>query len=223
MLGYSQFTNKPSVPYVKQNECMNFKNNERNLFNLFSGDNRKDDTLYLGVDELQSVAPVNYVLDNQYSCEKGLKEARSIQTSQPGINFSGGYGWIAEKGWLVDNDSNLRQRKERLTNPNVKNQLFERLTLTNANLTKGYFDVDIDSVIKPGNFTTEQRPCGPLSGVSLLDHELTPMIPKLKKEVQDTNHIIPEDSKKDWLRGGLPTREMVRNKDYLRMYQNKVY
>ena len=87
--------------------------------------------------------------------------------------------------------------------------------------SKGYFDVDVDSVIKPGNFTTEQRPCGPLSGVSTLDKTLTPMIPKLKKEMQNTNYIIPEDSQGDWLRGGLPTREMVRNKDYLRRYQEK--
>ena len=47
------------------------------------------------------------------------------------------------------------------------------------------------------------------------------MVPKLKKEVQDTNHIIPEDSKYDWVRGGLPTREMIRNKDYLRRYKEK--
>ena len=223
MLQYSQFSGKPSVPYVKQEECMNFKGNEKNLFKLFAQDNKKDDSLFLGTEELQSVAPVNYILDNQYSCEKGLKEARSIQTSQPGINLSGGYGWIAEKGWLVDNDSNLRQKRDQLTNPNVKNQVFERLTLTNADLSKGYFDVDVESVIKPGNFTTEQRPCGPLSGVSTLDKTLTPMIPKLKKEVQNPIHIIPEDSKNDWVRGGLPTREMIRNKDYFRRYSEKTY
>lgn len=222
MLQYSQFSSGSTVPYVKQSECMNFKNdNEKNLFQLFSQANKSSESLHLGVDENQSIAPVNYILDNQYSCEKGLKEARDIQTSQPGINFKGGHGWIAEKGWLIDNDSNLRQRKEQLTNPNVKNQLFQRMTLTTADLKKGYFDVDIDSVIKPGNFTTEQRPCGPLSGVSTLDKTLTPMIPKLKKEVQNTNYIIPEDSKNDWIRGGLPTREMVRNKDYLRRYQQK--
>lgn len=222
MLQYSNFSMEASVPYVKQQECTQFKNNnEKNLFNLFSQGNKASESLHLGVEENQSVAPVNYILDNQYSCEEGLKEAREIQTSQPGINFKGGYGWIAEKGWLIDNDSNLRQRKERLTNLNMKNQLTQRLTLTNANLTKGYFDVDIESVIKPGNFTKEQRPCGPLSGVSTLDKTITPMIPKLKKEVQNTNYIIPEDSQTDWIRGGLPTREMVRNKDYLRRYQQK--
>lgn len=221
MLKYSNFTDKSSVPYVRQSECTNLNTNEKDLYNLFSQAGKKDDPLYLGVDENQSIAPVNYILDNQYSCEKGLKEARSIQVSQPGINFSGGYGWIAEKGWLVDNDSKLRQSKEQLTNPNIKNQIYERLTLTNADLTKGYFDVDVESVIKPGNFTTVQKPCGSFSGVSTLDRSLTPMISKLKGEVQNTNYIIPEDTKYDWVRGGLPTREMVRNQDYLRRYKEK--
>jgi hypothetical protein len=93
MLQYSNFSMEASVPYVKQQECTQFKNNnEKNLFHLFSQGNKASESLHLGVDENQSVAPVNYILDNQYSCEKGLKEAREIQTSQPGINFNGGYG-----------------------------------------------------------------------------------------------------------------------------------
>ena len=46
---------------------------------------------------------------------------------------------------------------------------------------------------------------------------------KLKEEVQDNKHIIPEDSKMDWVRGGLPTRQMVRNADYLRRCQEKTF
>ena len=199
-------------------ENLNLRNNFNQ--NQFNGDKNLNFVLDQMIEELD-MSKLGWTEKLILRIEKGLKEAREIQTSQPGINFKGGYGWIAEKGWLIDNDSNLRQRKEQITNPNVKNQLYPRLTLTNANLIKGYFDVDIDSVIKPGNFTTEQRPCGPLSGVSTLDKTLTPMIPKLKKEVQNTNYIIPEDSQSDWLRGGLPTREMVRNKDYLRRYQQK--
>ena len=34
-------------------------------------------------------------------------------------------------------------------------------------------------------------------------------------------YIIPEDSQNDWVRGGLPTRQMIRNADYLRRCQEK--
>ena len=49
------------------------------------------------------------------------------------------------------------------------------------------------------------------------------MIPKLQDEVQNTVHIIPEDSMQSWVRGGLPSRQMQRNKDYLRRCQEKTY
>ena len=47
------------------------------------------------------------------------------------------------------------------------------------------------------------------------------MIPKLQEEVQNEKHIIPEDSMQSWVRGGLPTRQMARNEDYLRRCQQK--
>ena len=56
--------------------------------------------------------------------------------------------------------------------------------------------------------------CGPCQ-------KIKPMIQKLSEEVQDPIHIVPEDSKADWVRGGLPTRQMVRNADYLRRCQEK--
>ena len=245
------------------NECTTQETVGKDKFNVFTKAGINDDPQTLAVDESQATSVFNYVLDNQYGCDCGLKEARDIQVSQPGINFKGGVGWIAEKGCLVDNDTELRQDKQKLTNPNYIHQITERFTgttpglekgyhdvdveslmyqskkkLTNPheihqitsrlsattpNLSKGYFDVDVESVIRPGNFTTDQRPCGPLSGVSTLDKTFTPMVPKLKKEVQDPIHIIPEDSKHDWVRGGLPTPEMVRNKDYLRRYQQKTF
>ena len=31
---------------------------------------------------------------------------------------------------------------------------------------------------------------------------------------QNTEHIIPEDSDKTWVRGGLPSRQIMRNIDY---------
>ena len=38
------------------------------------------------------------------------------------------------------------------------------------------------------------------------------MIPNLKKNIQDPNHIVPEY----WIRGGESTRNVVRNIDYLK-------
>jgi hypothetical protein len=215
-MGYSAFSDK------HLENCSTQDTSHKNDLKLFTQGILREDAIKLSVEMMQSQGPGYYHMDNQYGCECGLKEAREIQTSQPGINFKGGCGWSGEKGCLVDTDSSLRVNKERLTNKRQITQLTERLSLTTPNLNKGFYDVDVESVIRGGDFTTDQRPCGPLSGVTIGNY-FTPMIPQLKKEVQDTLHIIPEDSKSDWVRGGLPTREMVRNDDYMRRCQDKTF
>ena len=218
MSGYSGYAGNVLEPNLK--DCATFDTSKKGEFNIFTKAGINDDNLTVDLDAMQSQGVGLYHLDNQYGCGCGLEEARSIQVSQPGIHLKGGVGWTGEKGCLVDNDTNLRQKDDKLTNKRVINQVVERLHATTPNLSKGFYDVDVESVIRPGDFTTDQRPCGPLSGVTLGNY-FTPMIPKLQKEVQNSEHIIPEDSKQDWVRGGLPTRQMVRNADYLRRCQEK--
>jgi hypothetical protein len=215
-MGYSAFSDE------KLGACAVQDTSQQNNLKLFKQNILQEDAIQLSLEMMQSQGPGYYHMDNQYGCECGLKEAREIQTSQPGINFKGGCGWSGEKGCLVDIDSQLRANKDRLTNKRQIFQLTERLSLTTPNLHKGFFDVDVESVIRPGDFTTDQRSCGPLSGVTIGNY-FTPMIPKLKEEIQDPTHIIPEDSRGDWVRGGLPTREMIRNDDYMRRCQEKTF
>ena len=66
----------------------------------------------------------------------------------------------------------------------------------------------------PGEKTDIKRPCNVLTGKSLLSHHYTPMIKKLRDEVQNTDHIIQPDVEKTWVRGGLPSRQIMRNIDY---------
>mgnify|MGYP006105695385 CR=1 FL=1 len=202
------------------NECQNANTDKKKSFQTFIKGNLHDDKLTVDLDNLQSQGPGLYHLDNQFGCECGLKEAREIQVSQPGINLNGGFGWIAEKGCLVDNDTTLRQDKSRLTNSNDINQIVERLFTTTPNLSRGYHDVDVESVLINSDSSTDQKPCNGNAGVSIGNY-FTPMIPKLSQEVQDTKHIVPEDSLSEWVRGGLPTRQIVRNADYLRRCQEK--
>lgn len=215
-MGYSMFSDK------KLDECLTQDTDSKNDLKLFKQNILQEDAIQLSLEMMQSQGPGYYHMDNQYGCECDLKEARDIQTSQPGINFKGGCGWAGQLGCLVDIDSQLRESKDQLTNRRQIFQLTERLSLTTPNLNKGFFDVDMESVIRPGDFAKTQRPCGPLAGVTIGNY-FTPMIPKLKAEVQDPIHIIPEMSKRDWVRGGLPTREIIRNADYMRRCQEKTF
>ena len=109
-----------------------------------------------------------------------------------------------------------------LTNKNYIQQLTEPLFLTTGDVSKGFFDVDTESVIRPGITASDEKACNSLSGVTIGNY-FTPLIPKLRDEVQNLNYIIPENSMDSWVRGGLPTRQMQRNEDYLRRCQEKTH
>ena len=219
-MSYSGYMENVAQTLPNVQDCQNANVSKKDTFQIFNKGSIHDDKLTVDLDNLQSQGPGLYHLDNQNGCECGLKEAREIQVSQPGIHLNGGFGWIAEKGCLIDNDTTLRQDKGKLTNNNEINQIVERLFITTPNLKKGPYDVDVETTLINSDSTTDQKPCDSLAGVSIGNY-FTPMIPKLSKEVQDTKHIIPEDSMKEWVRSGLPTRQMVRNVDYLRRCQEK--
>jgi hypothetical protein len=218
--GYGSFAD-PNNSNREISSCTEQEANAKE-FNLFTKASLLSDPVAVDLDVIQSQGPGYYVMENMYGCGCELKDARDVQLSQPMINFEGGKGWIGEKGCLVDVDSKLREDKDQLTDKRYIRQLIERPHLTTANLVKGYFDVDVESVIRPGNFASEDRACNSLSGVTIGNY-FTPMIPKLQDEVQNPVHIIPEDSMQSWVRGGLPSRQMQRNKDYLRRCQEKTH
>ena len=165
----------------------------------------------------QSQGPGNYNVDNTFSCECGLDKARDLQLKQPNVNLTGGFGWMGENGCLIDNDSKLRGNN--LTNMKYINQL-------DAKQNAGFFGrgphkVDVESEIRESLVIKDKRTCGPLSGISTLEYTLTPMVERLKNEVQNPKHIIPEDSMTSWVRGGLPSRQIVRNKEYMERLSKK--
>ena len=218
--GYGSFAD-PNNSNREISSCTEQEANAKE-FNLFTKASLLSDPVAVDLDVIQSQGPGYYTMENMFGCGCELKDAREVQLSQPMINFEGGKGWIGEKGCLVDVDSKLREDKDKLTDKRYIRQLIERPHLTTANLVKGYFDVDVESVIRPGNFASDDKACNSLSGVTIGNY-FTPMIPKLQDEVQNPVHIIPEDSMQSWVRGGLPSRQMQRNKDYLRRCQEKTY
>lgn len=218
--GYGSFAD-PNNSNREISSCTEQEANAKE-FNLFTKASLLSDPVAVDLDVIQSQGPGYYTMENMFGCGCELKDAREVQLSQPMINFEGGKGWIGEKGCLVDVDSKLREDKDQLTDKRYIRQLIERPHLTTANLVKGHFDVDVESVIRPGNFSSDDKACNSLSGVTIGNY-FTPMIPKLQDEVQNPVHIIPEDSMQSWVRGGLPSRQMQRNKDYLRRCQEKTY
>lgn len=181
-------------------------------FNLNMRASLNSDQATINHEVNQSQGPGNYLVDNTFACDCGLEKARDLQLKQPNVNLTGGFGWMGENGCLIDNDSDLRSNN--LTNMKFINQLDSKQN--SGFFGRGPHNVDVESEIRDSLIIKDKRTCGPLSGVSTLDFTITPMIDRLKEEVQNSKHIIPEDSMSAWVRGGLPSRQIVRNKEYMK-------
>ena len=90
-------------------------------FNLHKLASINDDKQLINMDVIQSLEPGVYKLDNYYPKTCGEKQAIDVQTSQLGLNFSGGKGAIGKDGTNVDNNTYLRAFES--TNLNYIHQL----------------------------------------------------------------------------------------------------
>lgn len=201
---------------VNQFQLQNCSENEvSGIFKLDQKSSLKDDPAAIDFETRQSLGPGNYHTDNMYGCDCSLEKARTVQLNQPSVNFNGGKGWMGEKGCLIDNDSDLRF--DTMTNKKYINQLPSSINI--GFYGRGPFEVDTESEIRDSLIVSEDRACNVLSGVSTYELNVTPMIEKLSKEIQNTQNIIPEDSMESWVRGGIPSREIARNKEYMERWQ----
>lgn len=195
---------------MSKDNCINFDKN----FNRDSSNAQLIyDDCYKTEQKKESEAPANYQLTNNYSCECGIPKVMDTALNGPGYagkQFRDGYGWNACN---IDEDSKLRNSKN-LTNTRCLNQLFMRPYLTVPFLGRGKCDAELEMKIKPGNQSWQARSCNTLAGKDMTDYHMIPMIDCLKKNVQDKNHIIEEEL--GWIRSGIPSRQVIRNKDYLK-------
>lgn len=192
-----------------------------NINNLSSID---DDKCEVTSKTIQSMGPSQYIFYDYNNDKCGNVNARDIQTSEVGINFSGERGNIqtmtGKDGCLINKDTNLR--REKLTNKKYINQLVSnRLSLTTPYIS-GIYDVDNENKLV-SLLTSTDKPCNSLvnSNHKVESHYFTPMIDKLHSEVQDTDHIIQENVDDNWVRGGLSTRDIMRNVDYNKRCNNQ--
>ena len=173
------------------------------------------DSCYQSVQKKQSAGPGVYQLNNYRSCRceaPGVKRAAIERPGYSAKQYRDGYGWTSIKGCNIDKDSRMRNARN-LTNLSVINQLWERPYLTVPYMGRGAGNSVIETRLTPGEDTFQNRPCNTLAGYDMTDFNMTPLVPCLRDNIQKPEHIIEENQ--GWVRSGVPSRQMIRNKDYL--------
>lgn len=171
-----------------------------------------EDSCYLDVRVQQSSKPGQYQTFNYYDCECGAPVARDVSLQQPAVLHRDGYGWTSNGGCNIDHDSKLRNARN-MTNPRLIQQLHERPYMTVPYMGRGEGNPCLETVLLPGEATGSKRAGNTLSGIFI--DRFDPQIPVIQENIQNPVHIIPEDTDSQWIRGGQPSRQIIRNMDYL--------
>lgn len=171
-----------------------------------------NDSCCIDQNTIQDAAACNYLLQNYFAQDCSMKNAKALATSQPCINYSGGFS-LGAGGCNVDDSSKLLIGGIQ-TNPKARIDLFGRPFATVPFLGRGSVDPILESQILQGEAITNKRSVTRLTEKSHLKYHTTPLIPQVKQNIQNPSLMIEGMASEGWIRGGVPSRELTRDRDF---------
>jgi hypothetical protein len=99
------------------------------------------------------------------------------------------------------------------THPRSRIDLFGRPFATVPYLGRGSVDPLLEAQIQQGETVTSKRSVTRLTEKSHLKYHTTPLIPEVKQNIQNPQLMIESMASDGWIRGGVPSRELTRDRD----------
>lgn len=163
-----------------------------------SGTRLNEDSCFINSKYTQSIGPGSYYLQSFRNNETN-KNASDFALSQNIIN--------SRNGCNIEIDNELRLKSGNvITNDKKINQLFSRPFLTVPFMGKGSGNPYVDNLKSEDTYQT--RDC---NMIKKENNNFVPLVKCIKKSIQNPKHLITEDVDIDWVRGGLPSRQLVRD------------
>lgn len=161
---------------------------------------------------IQNAQSANYLLQNYFAKDCSMKNVKALATSQPGINYSGGYG-LGAGGCNVQESSRLLLGGIQ-THPRCHIDLFQRPFATVPFLGRGSVDPILESQIQQGECITNKRTVTKLMEQSHLKYRTVPLIPEVRQTIQNPANLVEGVAHEGWIRGGVPSRELTKDRNY---------
>jgi hypothetical protein len=187
-------------------------NYKEQVFNIQGLNRLNEDGCYKKLNNKTIIKPGIYQTQNFYDPVCEAPTTMELSLKHPTLMYKDGCGWTSSNGCNIDNDSKLRNSRN-LTNLKTINQLESLPHMTTPNLTNCNKNIKKESKLLLGKNTYIKRPCNTLSGITV--NRFIPQIPIIKKNIQNPINLIQEVNNKNWIRGGQPSRQYIKNKDYL--------
>jgi len=179
------------------------------------------DSCCVDQETIQDVASCNYMTQNFFASDCSMKKPIDLATTQPGIMYNGGYQVGA--GGCNINDSSKLQIGTIQTHPRCRIDLFQRPFATVPYLGRGSVNPVIEAQILQGEQLTNKRSINNLSEKSYIKYHQTPLLPAIKKMINNPANQIENVASNGWIRGGVPSRELTRDGDYVNTHTSYQY
>jgi hypothetical protein len=174
-----------------------------------------DDSCGINARDVQNNNHGSYTTTNYFTGHGTMKKAISFATQQPNMFYKSGTGTCSVGGCNVDSESNLKIGTIQ-TNPRCRISLQQRPFATVPYLGRGPPKPDLENKILQGSSINELKSCKTITEECFNDYNLTPQIPSIQKNIQNPNNLIESSAADGWIRGGLPSRELSRNNNYVK-------
>ena len=190
-----------------KNNCSRFNKNT-GKFVIDERASLNEDQCYETNGDKQNNNVNDYMLSNFASCECNLDSVLQTSTDNNGVLVKDGYGI---SNCNVDQDTGLRVGTvERRFKSDL--QLFPRPYLTTPSVSRGEFNPNLESRLLNAQQNKKNGQMQTVTEQNIFE----PMVGSLKETVQDPIHIIQEFVAPSWVRGGIPSRDIVKYIDYMK-------
>ena len=183
-----------------------------NKLNLNNRTRLGEERCYNTTRDLQNHSTSTYMVSNYKDCDCPAKNIRDIAMSEPTITYRDGYGWSSTDGCNIDDDSKVRNAQN-LTNMRYIQQLNTRPYNTVPYMGRGTTNPVLENKMRTGEDTGQRKQCNTLSGIYI--DRFVPLVPCLAENIQNPVHLVTEIARPDWVWGGMPSRDLIRNSNYL--------
>ena len=171
-----------------------------------------DDSCGLSQRNIQNSHQSSYNLTNFFAQDCGMKRPIEFATSLPNINFTGGHQ-LGAGGCNVDTSSDLLIGTIN-THPKCRISLFERPFKTVPFLGRGSSNPVLESHIQQGDMITNKKSINTTTEQSYIPYMNYPLIPSIENSITNPANLVEGVAAEGWIRGGVPSRELQKDKDY---------
>lgn len=191
------------------NNCIDkYQINKGKAFNNLT--RMHDDKCFVSGEDRQNINQGVWTLSNYHQCACTAPQVQKFALTEPTLYYRDGYGHSSMDGCNIDSDSFMRNGSL-LTNTRCINQLDVPSFPSIPFMGRGRGNPCVEGQLIAGEDTSQKKQCNVMNK----KNNIMPMIPCLQENIQNPKHIVEQTVCKNWVRGGLPSRQMKQNANIL--------